>query len=280
MARTILNIYDEIINEKENQTSLSGLLPTGETSTNLLNDLTSNSKVAVWRLWAYTVAVAVHIHETYWDLFLQRAKEILLNAPTGTPAWYQKMVYLWQFGDNMTWDGSKYAYDPIDKTKRIVSRCAIEERGDGVVVIKVAKGTSNLEKLTNDEIAALESYVHKIKFAGTRAAVFSLNPDQLNIQYDIYYDPIIPLPQVKSNVTGAIDIYLKNLPFNGKFSVTKFTDALQSAEGVKDPIYLQSSFIPDNGNATDFSVEFTPAAGWIELSDTIDTLFHWIPKVN
>ncbi len=61
MARKILEIYDEIIEEKELQPSLTGLLPLGETSDNLLDDLTSGSKVAVWRLWAYLTAVA-NIH--------------------------------------------------------------------------------------------------------------------------------------------------------------------------------------------------------------------------
>lgn len=280
MARTILEIYDEIILEKENQTSLSGLLPASESSSNLLAALTSGSKVAVWRLWAYTMAVAIHIHEQLWDIFLDDAKAIIRQAAAGTAAWYQKMMYLWQYGDSMTWNGNQYVYDPVDPSKQIITRCAIEERGDGVVVIKVAKGEEQLEKLTATELAALESYVHKIKFAGTRAAVFSLDPDQVTINYNIYYDPIIPVQDTKAGVQATIERFLASLPFNGTFNITKFTDALQSVEGVKDPVFQQATFTPSGGSTTAFDVEFIPAAGWVELSDEIDVLFNWIAKVN
>lgn len=279
MARTILQIYDQIISEKENQTSLSGLLPQGETSQNLLNDLTSNSKVAVWRLWAYTVAVAIHIHEQYWDIFLTDIKELIRKAPTGTPAWYQRMILEWQYGDSLVWLNNKYVFNPIDLAKRIVTACAVTERGDGVVIIKVAKGTETLTKLTAVELQALESYVHKIKFAGTRIDVISIDPDQLTVNFDIYYDPITTLPIVKQNVQAAVDSYLKNLPFNGAFNITRFTDVLQQATGVVDPVYQQSSIQPHGGDLKMFTVETVPAAGHMVLSAALDTIFTYKPKV-
>lgn len=279
MARKILDIYDEIITEKENQTELSALLPGSETSTNLLNDLTSGSKVAIWRLWAFLMAVAIHIHETYWDMFLIKVKEVIATAPTGTPAWYRKKIFEFQYGDSLTLLNDHYVYNPIDITKQIITRCAIEERSNGVVAIKVVKGENPLTKLTTAEKNALESYIHKIKFAGTRIAVFSLDPDILEIHYNIFYDPIIPLTEVKGNINAEIGIFLEKLPFNAKFDITQFTDALQKAEGVTDPKFQQASITPSGGISTTFTNEIIPAAGYINLSDTIDNLFNFTADV-
>ncbi len=118
--------------EKELQPSLTGLLPLGETSDNLLDDLTSGSKVAVWRLWAYLTSVAIYIHELLWDNFKVVIEEIAAAAPAGTPRWYQKKMFEFQSGDSLVYVDNQYVYDPIDETKRIVTRCAIEERPDGV----------------------------------------------------------------------------------------------------------------------------------------------------
>ena len=65
LARTILEIYDSIIAEKQNMASLNALQPSIDSSQDLLNDLTSSSKVAVWRLWAFITAVAINVFEVF-----------------------------------------------------------------------------------------------------------------------------------------------------------------------------------------------------------------------
>ena len=68
MARTISEIYDEIIAEKELSTTLNaGLLPVGTTYDDLISELSAKSKVAVWRLWAYIVAVQSWVNEKLFD---------------------------------------------------------------------------------------------------------------------------------------------------------------------------------------------------------------------
>ena len=280
MAREILEIYNEIIEEKELKANLQGLLPDPETSDNLLDDLASDSKVAVWRLWAYVTAVAIHIHELLWDAFKTSVDALILSAPTGTPSWYQRQVLQFQYGDDLEWVDQVYVYNPVDETKQIITRAAIDERSDGVVIIKVAKGNPVLTKLTPDEKSALESYIAKIKFAGTRVAVFSLNADELNIAFEIFYDPIIPLADVQQNVRDQIQSYLGNLPFNARFSVTSFTDYLQAAEGVLDPVFTSAEITPEGGSPISFERTTLPASGYIILSDDISNLFTWTPALQ
>lgn len=278
MARKILDIYDAIIEEKQTLSSLDGLHPVNENSTQLLNDLNSDSKVAVWRLWAYITAVAIHVHEVYFDLFIHDAKKIIDTAATGTAAWYQRKILDFQYGDSLTYTDGKYIYSPIVEANRIISRCSIEERSDGIVMAKVVKQEPPV-KLIEAERLALESYLHKIKFAGTRIGVVSLNADALTPNYDIYYDPIIPLSEVQADINLKVADFLENLPFNGKFNITKFTDALQRCKGVLDPVVSQVKVKPFGGTDITVNNEFTPASGYVEMSDTIDNLFTFIPKV-
>lgn len=280
MARTIQEIYDSIITEKENQTELTGLLPSSDNYTNLLNDLTSTSKVAIWRLWAYMMSVAVRVHELVFDLFKEEVEAIAAAAPPGTPAWYQKMMLLFQFGYNLEYANYQYDYATEDDSAKIIKYCAVSERTDGVVIVKIAKEV-NYEPaaLTTTERAAAESYAAKIKFAGTRLAVSSANADVFAPVYDIYYDPIIPLTTVQSNIQIAIDDFRKALEFDGRIRITSFTDAMQQVDGVIDVVFQSATITPEGGSAIDVPIITTPAAGYFDFSDTVENMFNYIAEI-
>lgn len=264
--RTIEEIRDEIIQAKEGMQAL--------------NVLTSDSKTAIWRLWAYVTAIAIHIHEKYWEVFIKEVKALIYAAPTGTARWYRDEVLKFQLGDNLEWLDNRYRYANIDDEKKIVSQCAVEEQKDGIVLIKAVKNDNgSLIKLESDELQALNAYVQKIKFAGTRIAVLSLDADVLTINYEIHYDPITTLVTTQENVKNEVDVFLANLPFNGAFNVTKFTDAIQRAEGVKDPIFKSGTFTA-SAITNDIGREFIPISGHLILSDKVTVLFTWTPKID
>ncbi len=276
MARTIQEIYDAISAEKDTKASLTGLLPANDLAENLLDELTTNSKVAIWRLWAFIMAVAIHTHELLWDLFKAEILAIAAAAPAGTPAWYQKKCFEFQFGDILQYINNQFVYNPIDVTKQIIKRAAIEERADGVVIVKVAKEVSGAPiELTGPEKDAFTSYMQDIKFAGTRMAVVSIPGDDLNLVWDIRYDPQIPLSQIQLSVANAVDNYIANLPFNAAVNVNKINDALQAVTGVVDPVFMSATGTPNGGGATAFTVSYIPAAGWVKLNPVIALTFTW-----
>jgi hypothetical protein len=280
MARTIADIYDAIIAEKEEQTELAGLLPDPDTAATLLADLTSNSKAAVWRLWAWITAVAIHVHEVAWDIFKTEVEAIAAAAPAGTAQWYRAQMLKFQFGYALVYANFQYNYATIDTDAQIITRCAIEERSDGALIVKVAKGTTTLSPLSAPEKSAAESYANKIKFAGTRLAVTSLNPDVITPLYDVYYDPIIPIADLVPALQSAVDAYFSTLPFNGEYRVTKFTDVLQAVTGVVDPVETNTKVLPDGGSYITINVRYVPAAGYFTMSDTVDNLFNFIPFIG
>lgn len=281
MARTILEIYDAIIAEKETGTQLQDLTPDPETSTNLLTDLSSGSKVAIWRLWAYITAVAIYVHEVLFDIFKEEVQEIADAAAPGTPGWYQNKMLEFQYGDTLTYTNFQYVYDPVNEANRIITRCAVQERSDGAVLIKVAKDSGGSPApLSAPEKAAAESYAAKIKFAGTKLAVTSLDPDELDIAYTIYYDPLIPLATLQADLQAAADAFLEELPFNAEFRITKFTDALQAVEGVIDPVFSSATATPDGGSPESVTVRYLPAAGYMVFADTIENMFTFQAQIN
>lgn len=239
MARTIAEIYEAIVIEKDNQTSLQSLAPQADSLESFKQDLNSTSKVANWRLFAYLIAVAHWTHEKLWQLFKVELQLMIDAAPTGTTRWYQEQVLAYQYGDNLTYIDNKYIYPTIDETKQIIKLCSVTERPDSVLVVKAAKLDSSQQPIPLDaqEQAALLGFLQKMKFAGTRLAVVSDTADLLKVVANVYYDPIFPSAIVKTNVEIAVNEYIKNLPFDGVFKITHLIDAIQAVEGVTDFVY-------------------------------------------
>lgn len=248
MARTISEIYNQIAAEKAAMSELNSLQPAIDSSQTLLNDLTSTSKVAVWRLFAFVMAVAIWVHEKLWDAFKSEVDAIVAAAIPGTTRWYRNMCLLFQYRDMMNYQDYKFQYDPVDPDKRIIARAsAIEQGGD--VLLKVAKEEAGVPvKLEADELAAFKSYISKIKFAGTWCNVVSADPDLFNVSIQVHYDAsllnaageLLNQPGTKP-VEDAINTYLASLPWDGVYLNNALIDAVQAATGVLDVVLVNAA---------------------------------------
>lgn len=270
--RTISVIYDEIIAEKEAQTALNALQPAIDDAQTLLSDLTSTSKVAIWRLWAWITAVAINIHENIFALFEQEINARAAAVPTGTPIWYYETGLLFQYGDALTWNGAQYVYATITPANRVVDLLAVVDLGFQVR-FKAAKFVAGVPTaLSGAELSAFEGYILKIKFAGTATSVTSGPADDLKLDYFIKYDPLVLAPDgsLLENpaifpVIDAINNYSSGLPFNGRLSLMQLTDAVQNASGVLD-VTLNSAFAKFGALPyTPINKEYIPDAGYLTL---------------
>lgn len=273
--RTIQQIYDEIIKEKEQMSELSTLQPWVDSSQTLLNDLTSTSKVAVWRLWAWVMAVVIWTHEKLWVVFRTEVDAIVAAAIPGTARWYREMCLQFQYGDAMMYQNFKFIYNPINPDNRIIARASATEVG-GNVLLKVAKLENNTpQKLTSDELEAFTAYISKIKFAGTYCQIISAEADLLRVDLNVIYDPTI----INSNgeqlsnlsvkpVEQAISNYLAALPWDGKLLLSALVDAVQQAAGVVDVVI-------NNASAKAYA-----AANWNPISRYYYTVSGWIINDN
>lgn len=237
--RTIAEIYDEIVAHKDSQSFSSALLPAADNEAQLLDDLQSGSKVAIWRLWAYIVAAAIYTHEVLFELFKTEVSDAAAAANAGTARWYRDRILEFQNGDTLVYDPSigKYKYATVDSGARIVKQCAVVEGNNGVVLFKAAKLVSGaLAGLSSGEKDSLESYLKKIRFAGTRFSLISGDGDLIRIQAEVYFDGTRTLGTVQAEVEAAIKGYVEGLPFNGEFLVSKLVDTIQAVTGVEDVV--------------------------------------------
>ena len=242
MARTIREIYDALIAEKEAQPMLDELVPDPDSAQLFLNDLNSPSRVARWRHMLWVVAVCVWVHEKLWDLFKAEVDRIAAGSHIGTLRWYVEKAKAFQYGYDLVIVDNVPAYATDEPASRIVARAAGKDSGS-IVLIKVAKlSGTDLVPLSTPELDAFNAYIDEVKMAGTVVNVVSALPDLLKVAMTVYYDPLVIAadgtlildPAVRP-VDDAIKGYLANLPFNGKVVLNALVDAVQVVPGVVNP---------------------------------------------
>ncbi len=249
MSRSISEIFDEIILEKETFASLAGLTSpvTPDTAQALLTELTTASKVAIWRLLFFVIAVAIFIHESLFDTFKADVEKRALEIIPATTRFYVIEAKKFQLGDELVFIDGRFQFEDTTSAaaldKQIVKQASARDI-ERVVTLKIAKddGSGGLEKLTSTEKTAFEGYLDQVKIAGTKTIVISDDPDLLKVAYTIQFDPLVMkqdgtlIEDGTSPVQVAIDAYIEGLPFDSTFRVQDLTDAIQLARGVVNAV--------------------------------------------
>lgn len=273
MARSILEIYDEMIAGKVALSELNSLQPNVDSGQTFLDDLTSTSKVAIWRCMFFVVAVGIWTVENLFDAHKvwieNRAKELIV----GNVAWYAKIALEFQYGDALTFNGKEFVYPTVTPANQIVKLVSINQV-DETLFMKIASldGSNNPVELSAPELSAFEAYIHKRKFAGTKFTFISREADLLRIQYRVYVDPLImndsgeliSSPGTKP-VEDAINNYCKGLPFDGQFAVTDLTDIIQQATGVVNPVFQSAQAKYGTNPFVSVGDYYTPNAGHLKI---------------
>ncbi len=288
MSRTLSEIYDAIALEKASMAQLNDWVINNSNPESklddhqtLLNDLTSSSKVAIWRLMIWVVAVAVWIHEGLWDAFKSETDAIIAADKVHTTPWYQQACFYFQYGDQLTWNNG-YEYAIIDTNKKIIKYAAVVDVS-GIVRLKVATYTNgNITPLSSGQLAAFQNFMAKYKDAGVILDIISLSPDMLHLDYNIIYNPALLNANgsliTDSNifpVQDAIQNYIKNLDFNGKFRLESCDAAVRSAAGVVDFKRTLAQYKSAQQNYADIDLSVIAFAGSFQidsnypLSDTL-----------
>lgn len=271
MAQEIDEIFDEIITEKESMATLGGLLPLGTTFQDLLDDITSGSKVANWRLWADVHAITSRKLQVLFDIFKAEVELIKDRSIFGTELWWIDRILEFQFGfsvEEIEVDGfTTLGYANIDVPSQIVAAAAISSDTFGVTTIKVAKddGGGNLIVFDPLEIDAINAYRDDIQPAGVAISVISLSSDLAIVTADIHYNAQFDLAQITIDVEAAINLYFKNLDFGGVVLINSLIDVLQAIESVVDVEIIVFQAKPNGGSFTNITREYETSAGYIKV---------------
>lgn len=249
MSRTISEIFDAIIVEKETFNSLAGLespvVP--DTAQDMLTELTTASKVAIWRLLFWVIAVAIFIHEKLFDTFKSDVETRALEIVPATTRFYVIESLKFQLGDELVFDGEKFIY--LDTTsvtalaKQIIEQASARDINQ-VVTIKIAgdDGSGGLAPIPAPDEVAFGGYVNQFKIAGTKTIIINEVADLLKVAYTIQFDPLVMrddgslIEDGTFPVQEAIDGYIEGLPFDSTFRVQDLTDAIQAARGVVNAV--------------------------------------------
>lgn len=302
MSRTISEIYNQMLVEKEtfsdlNQlTPLTSAYPTLTSAQKLLIDLTSTSKVAIWRLIFYVCAVAIWIFEN-------QIENIVNRAVASTQPWWINTIKAFQYGDTLTWNGQSYSYATINPTKQIVTQCSIST-SNGIMYIKVATGTTTLSALTDSQLTSLRSYINLIMPVGTSYVLISNTADLLQLVYTVYIDTTIiyynssnPNDALNGSllsdpttfpIVNAINNYIQYLDvfnFSGVFFVSKLTDAIQSVTGVSNVVanivYAKYGSLPYTNVLLNASQSYVANAGYLQIDPASPLAYpnlNYLPK--
>jgi len=276
MARTIQEIQTLIFQAKAQEPAL--------------NELNSTSKVAIWRLWVYIIAVAIWSLEKLFDQHRADIDKRLAELKPHTARWYRSKALAFQYGFDLLPDSDKFnnqghTEEAIEAGKIVKYSAVIESKNEGRLIVKIAgEQGEQLQPITDAQKQAFEAYLQEIKDAGVRLSVVNYQPDVLHLQMKIVYDPLVldsngqSIIHATKPVEEAIKSYLKRLPFNGELVLAHLIDALQQAEGVKIPhlVLAQSKNITSSGDYGAFeTIEISkiPTAGYFTIDNFNDITY-------
>lgn len=280
MARSIADIYDALNASKSsfeelNDYIVSSEIPgsTGDTGMKLAVDVTSGSKVAVWRLWLWIFAVGSWMVEVLFDRHSAHIDELIASKRPHTLRWYAEESKKYQHGYAMTWQDNAYKYTEDNPNARIIKYAAASER-NGTITLKVAKDSGgNKTPLTSGEKAAFEEFWKRWKDAGVKLQVVSQSADILKVNMTIVRDRLVLDANnnlIRDNsvnpINNAIKSFGNGLEFDGILRLSKLIDAIQAAEGVIDVKISGAWHKPSGGAYSPVDMYVESIAGYFELS--------------
>lgn len=257
MARTVQEIYEEMVAEKERRTELAGL--------------TSPSATAVWRLMLYVVAYAAHVLEQLWDAYSAEVDARIEAIIPHRPKWYRDKVLAFMEDTTLVPDTDRYDTTGLTDEEiaaRLVVKHATagEDASASLLTIKVAgEEDGRRAPLPAGVETQLKAYIDEIKDAGVRYLLVNQEADTFNCTVDIYYDPMKLASTVEADCRAAITDYIENLPFNGEYTNMALVDRLQAVDGVKiAELKSASSSTADVPTPNGIDARAVPEAGYFQ----------------
>ena len=92
----------------------------------------------------------------------------------------------------------------------------------------------------------IQSYINRIKFAGTRIEVISRRGDILIPRVSVYYDGAALESDVYDYIEEQFNIYMQDMPFDSAVYVSDIIAAIRRAKHVRD-VYIDGDATPAQG---------------------------------
>lgn len=222
-----------------------------------LSDLSSTSKVALYRLFAYVMAVSIWTLDKLFDIHTDELSQKLRTQKSGVLSWYRTMALRFQFGftlveDQDYFDNGIATPEEIEASKVIKYAAVNEAEESSRVIIKIAGETAGvLAPVSGAVEVAFAEYIKDVRWAGVAVEIINYLPDLLYLMLQIKYDPLLLTNAGQSILNGnypvneALNEFMKELKFDGELRLSALVDKLQAVAGVEDATVLnaQSAWI-------------------------------------
>jgi len=228
------------------------------------------------------VATAMFVMQGLFNQFEIDISEILNAQLSGIANWYAYKAMLFQFGAELApetdyYDNMGLTASQITAMRVVHYAAAVEARDKSILYVKIATDDQNglRQPLSPAQLTAFQHYLNNIQYAGVRISVINDPGDEMRLEIDIYYDPMV-LDENGRRLDGTADMpvqdairnFLKNLPFNGTYTNQGLVDVLQVINGVviAEIKYAASRF----GVFTEFTeinAREIAHAGYYQISD-------------
>jgi hypothetical protein len=248
-----------------------------------LADLDTISKTSVEGLSLYVSAFLCWFFETIiLKPFQTEIETKIADNINPNDRWWAAEVLTYQDGDDLLFDDTtkRPYYAVIDTTKQIIKFVAVKTTS-GLCAIKVAKDSK--VPLSNDELTRFKAWVSDVQPSGANIEVITLESDKIKTPVTVYYNALIALNIVQAAVEDSVNNYLNNLPYNGKFSLTKYKDAIDATTNVIDSTLGTFEARPD-AEITFSAIdrEYEPLAGHIQIDPAfpLSTIISYVPVID
>ncbi len=242
MFKTIIEIYNYILDLKNKNTVLS--------------EVNSTSKTSLWRQFLEVVSTAYWAFVNVRDLHDKETDFLIQEQKVPNQRWYRNKALSFQYGFDVETDSdvfkSTIQVDGVDieateeqiEASKVIKYCAVDRKviaNRASLIIKIA-GEENGEIIqTSDDVKnGLKKWfeIDGAAAAGDVITYINYKGDILSFSVDVYVNPLVMMSDGRHKINlnypveDAIKTYLKNLPFNGEFDVQKFEAAILATEGV------------------------------------------------
>lgn len=236
-------------------------------------------------------AIAIYIHELFFDQHKKEVDTAIFEQKSGTKNWYKNMSLSFQYGfdllvDSDKFDNTGFTIDQIEASK-IIKYCSVKESMESNrLTIKVAgESGSVLEPLSGQEKESFEQYLSEIKYAGVKVRVINNPADKLVLYMQIYRNTLvidengINILDGSRPVELAINAYMKALPFDGELVINDLIEKLRAVPGVNNAHIVNATssyFDPVEDaytNQAPINVKTIPVSGYFQI-ENYDTVSY------
>jgi hypothetical protein len=303
MSISINEIQTQIITTAQAADALPATSVLTENEQSTLTNITSTSKVSVFRLMIYVVSVCIWTVYKLMEIFRADIDERVALSRPYSKGDFISMALAYQHGQTLPETG---IYDNTGLStlqlleRKIIAKSALVEgtrNGHGILRIKAARSVGNeLVKLSASQLTGFDAYMRLMGPAGITLSVTSEDADDLKVEYVIYFDPLV-LNNLGNRLDGtdetpiikALQSYLleKNFrDFNGNLSMDQLNDVIEVVPGVTD-VFLENAYsryatygYEDQSGSLNIGIvdKFVqPQSGYFKL-DIGNSIFTYLPR--